>query len=238
MKRRFTAFVVALLGAVSAFAQPEAGTFSLTPKVGITGASTGDHFGTKYSLYESGSSRPFTTIDANSIGTVGFVAGVEAGYQVSKKFAVTAGLLYSQQGTERDAGINNYESSDFDDKSKLNLDYLNIPILANVYLFKGFAVKAGIQPGILLSAKDKANQTATGVFAEFDDHEELDLKSYCNKIDFAIPVGISYEFYNVIIDARYNFGVTNILKDDKIGKDVENGKNGVFQLTVGYKFCL
>lgn len=232
MKRRFTAFVVALLGAVSAFAQPEAGTFSLTPKVGITGASTGDLYGTTHNF-----SSDFK-LDANSIGTVGFVAGVEAGYQVSKKFAVTAGLLYSQQGTERDAAIPDYHESSISDKSKLNLDYLNIPILANVYLFKGFAVKAGIQPGILLSAKDKANQTATGVFAEFDDHEELDLKSYCNKIDFAIPVGISYEFYNVIIDARYNFGVTNILKDDKIGKDVENGKNGVFQLTVGYKFCL
>ena len=34
-----------------------------------------------------------------------------------------------------------------------NLDYIDIPILANYYLFPGFAVKAGVQPSFLVRAK-------------------------------------------------------------------------------------
>ncbi len=236
--KRTSSFIIALLGAVSAFAQPAAGSFTLTPKVGVTAATTGDLYDKKYSLYETGVSTPFTTLDANSLSRVGFVAGVEAGYQVSKRFAVTTGLLYSQQGTERDAGLKT-SVGNFDDKSQLKLDYLNIPILANLYLFKGFAVKAGIQPGILLSAKSKNAITATGNFSQVTDEKEVDIKDYCNTIDFAIPVGISYEFSNIIIDARYNIGVTDIL-NDKASKEgtKDNGSNGVFQLTVGYKINL
>ena len=40
-----------------------------------------------------------------------------------------------------------------------------------------------------------------------------------------------YEFNNVVIDARYNFGVTNIA-------DGGDAKNSVFQFTLGYKFAL
>ena len=33
------------------------------------------------------------------------------------------------------------------------LNYLNIPILANFYVTKGLALKAGIQPGFLIGSK-------------------------------------------------------------------------------------
>jgi hypothetical protein len=42
-------------------------------------------------------------------------------------------------------------------------------------------------------------------------------------------MGISYEFSNFIIDARYNLGLTKVIKDG-IGS-----KNSVIMLTVGYK---
>ena len=43
--------------------------------------------------------------------------------------------LYSLQGTK----------TDYDDlNGTMKLDYINIPILANVYVAKGLAVKAGI----------------------------------------------------------------------------------------------
>ena len=49
--------------------------------------------------------------------------------------------------------------------------------------------------------------------------------------DFSIPVGLSYEFNNVVLDARYNFGVTSVA-------DGGDAKNSVFQFTLGYKFAL
>lgn len=48
--------------------------------------------------------------------------------------------------------------------------------------------------------------------------------------ELSIPVGLSYEISDFVIDARYNFGVTKVAEGDS--------KNSVFQFTVGYKFAL
>ena len=88
--------------------------------------------------------------------------------------------------------------------------YLNVPVLANVYPVEGLAVKLGVQPGFMID-KDKADDAKT--------------------FDLSIPVGLSYEYSNFVIDGRYNFGVT------KLSKNI-SAKNSVFQITVGYKFEL
>ena len=41
-------------------------------------------------------------------------------------------------------------------KSTNKLDYINVPIMANVYVTKGLAVKLGVQPGFLISSTTKA----------------------------------------------------------------------------------
>ena len=140
----------------------------------------------------------------------GFTAGVEGMYQAAEKFGVSAALMYSLQGTK-------YEGVD----KAYNMHYLNIPILANYYVVKGLAVKAGIQPGFLVGAKHDGNS--------FSDS--------CKKFDFAIPVGLSYEISNIVFDARYNIGLTKTRKSEH-GITVEKTKNSVFQFTVGYKFGL
>lgn len=143
---------------------------------------------------------------------VGMVVGPEFEYTLSNRFSLAMGLNYSQQGAELDKTDVVYK-----------MDYLTVPIVANFYAFKGFALKAGIQPGFNLSAKMEAND----VEVDFDDS----VKSF----DISIPVGISYEFYNFVLDARYNFGVTKIFDEDKVNLD---SKNLAFQLTLGYKFTL
>ena len=52
-----------------------------------------------------------------------------------------------------------------------------------------------------------------------------------NTFDFAIPIGMSYEFNNFVLDARYNIGVTKVPK-------YGDGYTNVLQLTIGYKFKL
>ena len=138
---------------------------------------------------------------------IGLVAGAEAEYGVAENFGVTAGLLYSMQGCKADEG-----------DGKMNLEYLNVPILANYYVMPGLAIKAGIQPGFLMSAKDNDGDS-------FKDEME--------KVDISIPVGASYEFEDFVVDARYNFGLT---KGNKHGD--KSHKNSVFMLTIGYKFAL
>ena len=139
---------------------------------------------------------------------VGLVAGAEFGYNISEQFGISAGLLYTMQGAK------------VKDAENENADYLNIPILANYYIIPGLAIKAGVQPGFLVSAK----------------YDGVDIKDYYKKFDIAIPIGLSYEFDSFVIDARYNLGVGNILDKD-LSKWAGDAKahNSVIMLTLGYK---
>lgn len=141
---------------------------------------------------------------------VGLAAGVEGEYQVSNLIGVSAGVMYSMQGVKGESD------------AKIKQDYINIPILANFYVAKGLALKAGIQPAFLVSSKTS------------DGNEEVDSKDICNSFDFSIPVGASYEYSNFVLDARYNFGITKVFKSET---EIDS-KNSVFQITLGYKFAL
>ena len=142
---------------------------------------------------------------------IGLAAGAELEFQLGDIFSVSAGALYSQQGAKM-----NSETQ--------KLDYINVPVMANVYVAPGFAVKLGVQPGFKVNAEySKKVGSTTVTYDSFSD---------VNAVDFSIPVGLSYEFNNVVLDARYNWGLT------KIAKERYDSKNSVFQFTVGYKFAL
>jgi len=152
----------------------------------------------------------------------GAVGGAEFGYMLSPEFAVTAGVLASMQG----AGV---KDTEYLKDASTTLTYLNIPILANYYVAPGLAIKAGVQPGFLLSAKMKGKEYVSGSWYEYDESGTDGMK----KLDISIPLGLSYEFDDFVIDARYNLGLTNINDSD-----VAKVKNGVIMLTVGYKIPL
>ena len=144
---------------------------------------------------------------------IGFVVGTELEYQATDLLGLSAGLLYSQQGCK------------VDDNGTLKLDYINIPLLANVYVAKGFAVKLGLQPGFLINDKAKVSDSGVSV--------EAGLGDLSKNFVLSVPVGISYEFSNIQLDARYNWGVTHALSAEG-----ESSNSSAFMITVGYKFNL
>ena len=190
--KKLILMAVMALATVSSFAQHAVGTFSIQPKVGLSLANV-------------------TKGDGDI--RVGAVAGAEFEYQVSDIFSLSAGALYSMQGCKGEVeGID----------ATVKLDYLNIPILANVYVAKGLAVKLGIQPGFNVTSKASVEKSGTKVTTDLDGIES---------VDFSIPIGLSYEINNFVIDGRYNLGVSKIM-------DGSDSKNSVFQFTLGYKFAL
>lgn len=192
MKKIFLMAVV-MLASVASYAQHAVGSLTLQPKVGLNIASLTDCEGAD--------------------PRYGVAAGVELEYQATDIFSISAGALYSMQGnkfSESGASVTN------------KTDYINIPILANVYVVKGLAVKAGIQPGFKVNDEVKF-ASSIGTIT----HDVAKAESF----DFSIPVGLSYEYSNVVLDARYNFGCTKIVKNT-------DPKNSVFQITLGYKFDL
>lgn len=190
-----------LLLTVVANAQHAVGSFSITPRMGISISNyAGD--------------------DADGTDAkVGFTTGVDAEYQLNEWLGLSGGLQYSMQGCK-------------EDEIKINSDYLNIPLLAHFYVADGLALNVGIQPGILVSSKIKVQ----GVSVDVDDLFET--------FDFSIPLGLSYEISNFVIDARYNLGVTKVIKGENWDIDEWNIsskpdiRNSVFQITLGYRFDL
>jgi len=189
-----------MLSSVSTFAQHAVGSFNLQPKIGVSIAN----------LTELKDTDP----------RVGVVAGVEGEYQASDIISVSAGVLYSMQGSKYE-----YELLNQKYKSTNKLDYINVPIMANVYVTKGLAVKLGVQPGFNVSS---SNKQEVNTFAG-SGSSTFDVKA--KSVDFSIPVGLSYEYNNFQLDARYNWGLTKAFENGK-------AKNSVFQITLGYKFDL
>lgn len=215
MKKVIT-MIVALVATVSAFAQQPVGTLSIAPKAGINLA--------------------YMTAAENGKMKLGFVGGVDLTYQFSNVFGLSGGLYYSQQGVKAtETGTDFIEGVKVDGTidRKLNNNYFNVPILANIYVAPGLALKAGVQVGALLSAKAKGVVKASAAGQSYSENVEVDMKDVYNSVDFSIPVGLSYEISNVIIDARYNIGITKSIKEVD-----EGSRNNVLMLTVGYKFNL
>ena len=140
---------------------------------------------------------------------IGFVAGLEGEYYAADWFGLAVGLNYAQQGFK-------FEGEDFKETTKL--DYLNVPIVGNFYVAKGLALKTGFQFGFLMNAK----------------LDSQDIKDLCNKVNFAIPIGVSYEIENVVLDLRYNLGLNKTNKADNGNK----ARTDLIQITLGYKFNL
>ena len=140
---------------------------------------------------------------------VGFHVGGFAQVPLAAKFTFQPEVVYSAQGAKEDGG-----------DGKINLGYINVPLMFKYAIAEKFNVEAGPQIGFLVSAKEKYNGNSD------------DIKDQLNSVDFSIGLGASYDFtQNLSADVRYNAGVSNIAKesDSKI-------RNGVFQIGLGYKF--
>lgn len=190
--------LMVFIATTASFAQWSVGSITVQPKIGINGAN-------------------ITDAD-NSDSRIGLVLGGEFEYRVSPIFSLSAGALYSMQGCKGTAEDDDGNTGDV----SLKLDYINVPILANVYVVKGLAIKLGIQPGF--NVRHKASATVSGV------NVTTNLPGI-KSVDFSIPIGVSYEFNRFVIDGRYNFGVTKLI-------DGADSKHSVFQFTFGYKFAL
>ncbi len=147
----------------------------------------------------------FATItDATGLSNrTGFVVGVFGGIKFNDKVAIQGDLLYSQQGADADP-------------NKIDLNYVNVPIVLKYFIAQGFNIQAGPQFGFIVD--DNIKEVVGNIFAA----ESFDLTGV---------VGLGYDFpMGLRADARYNFGLTDVFNNN-----VE-GKNSVITLSLGYSF--
>lgn len=201
MKRMLLMVAAAMMVALSVHAQHEEGETSIQPRVGVTFSDLTGEDDTKMK--------------------VSLTYGIEMEYYVSDNFSLAGGFLYTNQGTK-------FSSSD----DKLNNFYFAVPLTANYYVLPGFAIKAGLQPAYRV----KTNMKVDGKTIDLDRtvdylstyYQDNDIK--ISKFDLSIPVGLSYEFANITLDARYYFGLTKLF----LNVD-DNTRNRMIVVTLGYK---
>lgn len=144
--------------------------------------------------------------DATDASTkTGFVGGAFLTIKFSDKIAIQGDLLYSQQG----AAFN---------VDKINLDYINFPIVFKYYIIKRINIQAGPQFGTIINDNLEANLEA-------------------NSFDITGVVGIGVDLpLNFRVTGRYGFGLSDIsFSDNNVSIDT-NSKNSVFSLTAGFSF--
>ena len=227
MKRIIT---LAFLSAISlaSFGQSKAGTWSVIPHVGVSIASLthqsgGIEVGDNQSQELKPQARP------------GFTGGVDVMYQASDNVGLSIGLSYVQAGCKyKDVDDNGVTWHDHYDR----MDYISVPLVAHSYIAPGLSINVGVAPSFLIYGKYHAGMQTYDL--DTDGHRtnvkeaeiDQDIKNGLRNFTLSIPVGISYEYENVVLDARYNVGVLNAYKYGL------TARNKVFEVSVGYKFDL
>lgn len=184
-------------------------------------------FGLKGGLNVSNFSGDTEGLDFKS--RFGFNAGGFVEIKFSEKFALQPEILYSTQG----AKVDNF-NLEVDDIGTVNADasfnfaYINVPVMFKYFAAEKFSLEAGPQIGFLVSAEIKTKVDGYG-------SSKVDIKDNFESIDFGLNLGAGYDFTeNLSVGARYNIGLANIAKTEE--GDDSKVHNGVFSLSVGYKF--
>lgn len=158
----------------------------------------------------------FSTIGGDSSedidSKIGYNLGLLSHFHLSDRFGLQPEIMYSSQGGK---------SKDIAGDFELDLNYINIPVLFQYMFDNGFRIQAGPQLGILTGAKLK------------DDTSKVDVKDEFKTIDFALSFGLSYVHppSGFGVDARYNYGLSNI-NENSASKAYNRG----FQVGVFYLF--
>jgi hypothetical protein len=163
-----------------------------------------------------------------------FYIGGMAEYKISDKFGLQGEVLYSPLGAKE-----RIEESEgdvyFGEQTKVTFGTLLVPVSAKYFISEGFSVAAGVNFGIILTAKQKTViGTNLPVDIEIEGGEgEQDIKDDVKSLNLAPFVGVEYMLENgLFFDARYNLGVSNLSNDGSGGKIT----NSFAQIGVGFKF--
>jgi hypothetical protein len=144
-------------------------------------------------------------VGANITGISGlqFKKGFEFGYHLggfaevmlSEKIGIQPEVLWSQTSLTTSSSLSDLYSTSLPELTKINLNYISIPLLLNIRPTKFITFQVGPQFGIL---QDKKNSVATNVQSAFKSG------------DFSMLAGVQLKVLAFRIYGRYAIGLTNL----------------------------
>lgn len=156
-------------------------------------------------------------------GRTSFHIGGLVEIPLSERFSIQPEVMYSGQGFD-------LISRDNADDTEVQLDYINVPVMAKVYLIEGLYAEAGPQIGFNVKSEIDSDPDDVGS-GDTDINDEI-----FNDVDFGLGVGAGYKFNNGLYGgARYTFGLSDVFNNEDIAGDFD-AKNAVFAISIGYMF--
>ncbi len=134
---------------------------------------------------------------------------------LTKHFSIQQELMFVQQGVTYFRPMNELPSH----KSKLRLNYIYTDFLLKQYIGEYFNLYSGLHIGRIIYAKI----------------DEKEAKNDLKEGDFTIPVGVSFVWKDISLDARYNIPIAKISEKKETKNILGKAKNTGFMLTLGYR---
>jgi hypothetical protein len=160
-----------------------------------------------------------TSISVNGDSRTGFVAGLSFNMPIQEVFSVEVDALFAQKGTKFSA-----TESGFTDTAKINLNYVDIPVLAKVNVTGSAPVGVHLLAGPSFNFK---------VSEKFDPEDAADADDSIETMETALVFGGGVHVGAFRVDLRYGIGLSNIVKDSASDGFI-TGKNRVFSILVGF----
>lgn len=151
-----------------------------------------------------------------------FFAGVYLNVALLDRFQLEPGLFIASRGYRVDNTLAGIVNVDVTNRSY----YLEVPVLARVFLTDNLNIYGGPQLALLLSNDFKTDLSASIFQFDFDNEADDNL----NKVDFGLTLGLGYALplgFNV--QAGYDLGLVRYEEDIQ-------AYNGVWKLGVGLTF--
>lgn len=143
--------------------------------------------------------------------------------RLTERIAIQPEVLYMMKGTEYD-----------DEDLSLKLGYVEVPVLARVALA---SAHGGIEPHILVGPAVSLNTTCKWEGRENNIKVEIDCAEFddARSVDFGIVFGGGFAIptgaFSIVLDGRYNLGLSSVFEDVDI-------KNSTFSAMAGLSIPL
>ncbi|BBA28978.1 outer membrane beta-barrel protein [Prevotella melaninogenica] len=162
----------------------------------------------------------------------GLVAGAYVEVFVAKNIAIDVEMQYSHQG-----GSSIYRNINTTDDYgnpiiqkygpyNVNLHYINTNYIVRWYPWADlpWSFTTGVHAGYVISAHAKEKNG-----------EDINLKNHIHSGDVALPLGVSYEWKQWQIEARYNLYFRKLARDTEAKDLLKNARNSMLEVTLGYR---
>ena len=154
----------------------------------------------------------------------GFNVGVYGQVFSSDAFAIQPELLFSTKGSKAE-----YGGGLFDQTTKYNLSYLDLPVLAVFKLGEAAEIHIGPYVSYLLDANiSHDGDLGSGV-------NDID-RDHLKKFDYGLSGGFGLNFGSLQVGARYNYGLAELADSNAADLLIGDSKNSVAQVYLALNF--